>query len=271
MLRFDSFLSKEPGVGPGPDPLPELPAAANLRYWFAADYDAYSDDVAATACTPGDGVYNWLNQGAASDWAVQASEAARPIFRTGGHNGMPYLECDQSVGQYFADLAEGSQPDGITNFNRFTAFAVVSLPDPANFGGTIIGTTNTGDGDGREKNLFELTTDSGGSVVWVKSNNIVALPDQSDGGLNVIGVQWYKITTFAYGLNGTNRTAVIQSTNADSSAIAGMAFLRRRSNGENSLNADLYEFLYYDIALDSADFNTVMNYLRAKYGLATVS
>lgn len=143
-LLFTSLFSA--GAMPA-QPEPYFPWTANLRYRFSAGEGVHKDDAATPAADgDGDGVARWINLGSAED-ALQPVTARRPIYRTGGLAGRPYLACDRTLARYFEDLAF-SQPSGVTSLDPFTVFAVTDavadlhqflalLGSPATNGGKV--------------------------------------------------------------------------------------------------------------------------------------
>jgi len=245
--------------------LPAVPAAANLRYRFDASSGVYSDAGGSVPCVAGEGVQVWNNFGLASDDGVQSTSARRPIYRTGGIGGRPYLECRQATQQYFNDLAEGSQPIGISAFNPYTVVAVVRQTGLAN--STIFGSP-----DGTVRKCTVQLFDNAGSlaVKWSKNALFANLPDQASG-INIIAVNKEISGTGNFGLadNDSNYAQVAQLTNASSTATTGMGFFRHGASTDCA-DFDIYELYYYDTQVSSTDINTLMNTLRTRYGLPTV-
>lgn len=245
------------GAGPGsPDPLPTLPGEANIRYWFVAERDAYSD-AGVTPAADGELVEQWGNQGLAED-AAQATAGLRPTFKTGGLNGKPYIQGGK--GRHFARLLEGSHPGGLTSFNPFTAFAV--------FDAIPIGSTAMifGAPAGTKARVYTNNLDPQ-QYAFFKSQTGANLPNS--GGANVIGVRKDSGAAggFARGTHASAMAGFTQNTNVTSTGATGMDFLRDGTAGYE-FDGRLYEVIWYNTALSVANCQIVIDYLKDKYGVA---
>ncbi len=269
MNRYDSFLSDEVGAGGGgPTPLPTLPSASDIQYWFAADYDCYSDSGATTPCVNNDGIYNWLNQGVASDHGVQATSGNRPIFKTGGLNGLPYVECVAATGHWFDDLLEGDQPSGISSFSPYTVFVVVDNVDATSFrpifGSPAVNPTTIG-------KCSALFHNNGGNISFAmgKTDFRTTLPNRTGtlGGANVMAAKCRGSSNASRGTHAAAMTDYSVANNSTSSANTTMRFLRNGNTPSALFDGRLYEAIYYDIDLPNSDCDTVISYLQAKYGI----
>ena len=249
------------GTAPGPDPLPSLPNSANIRSWFVAERDAYSDAGASVPCANNDPVQHWLNQGLAADHGEQATSGNRPIFKTGGLNGKPYVHADPTAPHFFANLAEMSQPSGITGYAQYTFFCVVDniraggAATPAIIGG------NTG-----TKGIIYFQDSGGNNVMrWVKSQLGIALPDST--GPNVMMcARRGGAGFFASGSHAAAPTSITQNTNQSGTATTGVQFFRH--NGGNPMDGDVYEIIFYNTWIGETNSQTVIDYLKTKYGIS---
>ncbi len=68
----------------------------NLQIWSRSTDGVFTDAGKTVPATNGDPVYTWDNEGnnaLVADW-IQATVGLRPIYHTGGLNGLPYLQSD---------------------------------------------------------------------------------------------------------------------------------------------------------------------------------
>lgn len=84
------------------------PDVKNKLYHFDASRDVFKD-TEETPAENNDTVRVWGNQGLNED-AQQSSESIRPLYKTGGLNGKPYVQGDGA--RYFEDIAF-TQPAGV--------------------------------------------------------------------------------------------------------------------------------------------------------------
>jgi hypothetical protein len=242
---------------------PSLPAPSNLRYWFAADTGAFSD-AGTTPAVNYDGVHTWLNQGAASDVGVQTASGNRPVFKTGGLNGKPYLECNGSS-HWFEDLIEGDQPSGLTSFNEFTVFFVCDqVPTASHF---LLGSAQVASTTSAKCAVWFRDNSGVQDYAWHKNGVSTAVPVAN--GANVLAGK--KRTSnnghFGRGDQGTAMTNFTQTSNPSSSATTGMRFLRHGSTPGSFFSGRLYELIWYNHDLPNSDCDDVIAYLKAKYAI----
>jgi hypothetical protein len=256
------------GVAGSRDRSNEFLWTTNLLYRFDASAGVFSDD-AGTPAVNNDTVQVWENLGSAED-AVQNTSARRPTYKTGGINGRPYLDCNNTTQQFFQDLAF-SQPSGLTTLSPFTVFVVTDAVGNLSQTPAILGSTvSTG---GKVRFYFGAT--SGQQVTWIKEQikvGNVANPQVMMGtnGRNAEG------TTSATGSRlwlRQNRSGlweeVSQASNLSSTAISTTQFLRNTGlTSGGYFHGHLYEFLLYAGTLDNATTFAIEDFLSARYGIA---
>lgn len=99
--------------------------------WLKSDDGAFSDNL-TTPAVDGDPVQTMTNHAVGSTELIRQSTLAnRPIFRTGGLAGMPYIDCDPANAQFFEDFAV-SLASGSTNITRYRFGALVDITDIQN-------------------------------------------------------------------------------------------------------------------------------------------
>lgn len=264
-LLFTSLFSA--GAMPAP-PEPGFPWTTNLLYRFSASEGVHKDD-AATPAADGDGVARWVNLGAAED-ALQPVAARRPIYRTGGLAGRPYLACDRTLVQHFEDLAF-TQPFGVTSFNPFTVFAVTDAVADLDQFPSLLGSPATNGG----KVGFYFRDPEAAQIHWIKSQiriGNVANPQllMAAAGRNAAGTTLSPYARFWLRQNRAGLwEATSQSSNLSSTAIAATQFLRSTGSSTNGyFHGHLYEFLIYDGTLDDETTFAIEDWLAVRYGLA---
>ena len=250
-------------------PLPTgLPEMNNIHYWFAADHGCYADGEKRVPCRNGQLVRRWQNLGIRED-AEQPTFANRPVFRTGGANGRPYIEARAASAQFFNDLAMAI-PSGFTNFGGYHTMAfVVEIADlelyPYLFGSAVVI-------GGKAAVYFRPTV--GEQIHYHKSQ---WRTDTLRAGPNAIVLMsgTPSVGDFRRNVNGTYTVGPNSTSNADSNAIAATQFLR--STGSNAptgpggyFDGKLYEVIVWNSVTGFTEANIeVMNaYLRTKYGIA---
>lgn len=263
-LLFTSLFAS--GTLPAP-PEPEFVWTTNLLYRLSASEGVQSDDEGSPA-NDGDPVARWLNLGSAED-AIQTTPARRPVYRTGGLNGRPYIACDRVLQQHFEDLAF-SQPSGLTNLSPFTVFAVTDEVAALDQFPSILGSPATNGG----KVGFYFRDPESGQIHWIKSQIRVgnlANPQliMAAAGRNAAGTTSSPNTRFWVRQNRSGLwETTSQSSNLVSTAIASTQFLR--STGLSSggfFHGRLYEFLLYQGTLDNSTTFAVEDWLSARYAI----
>ena len=263
-LLFTSLLSAGAGVVP-PDP-PFL-WTTNLLYRFSASEAVYADLdglIPATDMTP---VARWGNLGPGSP-ALQSTSARRPIFRTGGLYGRPYLSCTNSLQQHFEDLPF-TQPAGTSTFAPYTVFSVTSgVGDLAN-SPALWGSSATN--GGKAAIYFRSTTGAQHHLFTsgIRIGNVVnpqilmgAWGRNAAGSTGNIAQKWVR-------QNRVNIfSAASQTTAPDGTALTTAQFLRCSGLGSGGFfHGQLYEFILYTGILSDADTFAIEAWLAARYGL----
>lgn len=247
--------------------LPTLAVSVQPRYWFMADRDVYSDAAATTRCFDNGLVYNWLNQGGAPDWAVQATSARRLTFKTGGLNGKPFLRANYTTSPRFQDLVGGDQPLGSSNFDPYHVFVVVNnlranrIAAASATTSAIFGPTGT---TGFRKNLIGFSGATSNTASWFKTEVQAAVGTGPQ--VLVMGKAAVEANLFRFGSQSVSPATFTQTGTAAPGSTAGMAFLNQF--GSNPFDGDIYEVLYFNAELSNTEALSVVNLLKAKYGIA---
>jgi hypothetical protein len=256
---------------PASDPLPTgLPLSSNIAYWFAADHKAYSDVGKTTLAKNGDPVAAWGNNsghGTYTEDAVQNTLANRPIYRTGGSGGKPYLEVSKDAPHFFQDLSQYTWPSGVTSMGGWLQWAyVVEFDGPVGGNWPIFGSTNASNGgkagffftSGNQRVRGIKNANLGGGVYPGVANAGVFVCDATSGAR-----AWMNCNGYAYARFG-------DLSNATSDAIAATQFLRSSGNSLN-FHGRVYEVMVWNTntLMNATQREQVNSYFRSKYSLAT--
>lgn len=233
-----------------------LPKSKKMLH-FEAGVGAYSDDAGTIPCADGDPVAVWENQGFFPN-AKQTVPANRPVFKTGGKNGFPYIKGSQALVQHFEDFAY-TEPSGFTANTEKAIFAVVDnishelyhalLGSPISNGGKI--GLYFRPVEGEHIQLFK-TGGRTGSFQYAPFLLVAWMPYWGD--------------CFA-GINKT-LTELDFSGNPSSSETGTLEFLRATGlNSGGAFDGDLYEFIFYTGYITQSKVQEIMDYLVSKYDL----
>ncbi|USM11576.1 tail-related protein [Citromicrobium phage vB_CbaS-RXM] len=255
---FPGIIAHRP-VRPGADPLPsDLPAMDNIQFWFAADHLIYSDEAATTAAKNGDPVAVWGNNGANAQNATQPVLESRPIFRTGGAGGRPYLELPEGEGRFFQDLAM-DYPSGVSNFGGWQAVAAV-VDCPVSGGRSFL--MGAPYSSYTKADLY--IEPSNQTVRWGKG-------EWAQGGIDNTKPDHFLLSHNAAcdnrsSVNATTYTRINNCTNAGSSGGASTSFLRKP--GVGFFTGRIYEMIVWRYTFfGGGEHATIANYFKNKYGL----
>lgn len=256
-----------PGPGPEPPPFPEIPN--DIFFHFAADHEAFKDTAGTEPCENDDLVALWGNQGIDHD-AIQNTEANRPVFKTGGLNGKPYLQCEHSEQQFFEDL-DFTQPSGLTSINPFTVFIITDNVDSLSNFPSILGSPESPD-SGKVGFYFRLPVDE--QIHFAKSQIKIGNIINPQLIMAVIGRNAEGTTSSPYARLWIRQnkigifTANANSSNLNSSEITSTQFLRSTGlSGDGYFDGHLYEFILIDGTLTDEETFAIEAYLNEKYDL----
>lgn len=232
-------------------PFPRL-ADSNLLFAFEADHEAWSD-TGTTPAENGDPVRQWGNKGAGAD-AVQATLARRPIYRTGGLQGLPYIEGNRTDDLYFEDIAF-TQPSGLSSLDPYILAAVTDAVDLTSESPLMGSTASSG---GKVGAYFRSNA---GSQVRVAKNNFAGLDIENPqfvlGAPEAANAIWLRVNT--------TLERISTATNFTSTAISATQFLRNTGlSGDPSFEGRLYAFALYS-GLNVRPHVEFDLYMRGKY------
>lgn len=245
------------------------PAPHLLKYWFAADIGVFSDE-GSTAAVNNDPVRLWSNLASEED-AEQSTFANRPIFKTGGLNGLPYIECVHANAQFFEDIVGVEQPSGLSNVRPYTIVIVTDAITDLNLLPSVFGSPATNGGKNgfyfREevdqqvhvsKNNFRFGNVANPMILFV-GNRRSSNPETAETYTNANALLHNR-------MNGSSGI-VSSSTNAITTAITQTQFLRNTGlSTDGYFNGRIYEVFLYDGVLPRAQWGVIEDYLMSKYG-----
>lgn len=257
-INNNEYFSLACPLIPGPG------GVAATTVWLRADEDVYVN-AGTTLATNGQTVQQWNTRGGITAAnATQATGANRPTYVTNTMNGNPVL---RFTGTHYLDL--GSL--GIANTSDLNMTAVFR-PNNLN-GGTLTNTTGgyIVDRTSNTTPVFSLK---------LLSTNQAALQERIDSGpafdgpattstLNVYVpsiIDYYRdyAIRFAIYYNG----AIENIINEAGGALTFPApRIGARESGNNGLNGDFSEFIFYNRDISAAERNRIDSYLAIKYGI----
>ncbi len=238
------------------DPLPtDLPGIGNIRYWFSSGHDVFSDTGGLAAARDGDSVGSWGNNGLAED-AVQAIETRRPLYREGGQNGLPYLDCDPAFLHSFDNLLEPNTTSSALSWNGWSTFAMVGQVRNIDNG-------STKPWNGPLTKVVNHCLSSGTHQHGKSDWNLV---DAWNGGFNWLVQSHNQLCDRRYMTDRmANAAGDSDCSNAYSGTTSNMPFL---NDGAGSyFDGHVYEFIVWQNEyLTIAEMEEVGAYLATKYG-----
>ncbi|MCM2563779.1 hypothetical protein M8756_16770 [Lutimaribacter sp. EGI FJ00015] len=264
-LLFTSLLAAGAGVVP---PDPPFVWTTNLLYRFSASEAVFADNAGLVPVADLDPVARWGNLGSAED-AQQSDPAHRPLWRSDGLGGHPYIACDCSLAQCFEDL-DFAQPAGSTGSAPFTVFAVTDAVAELSLLPALLGAPVSSGG----KVSLHFRDTAGAQIHWIKSQMragnvtnpqlLMAAAGRNASGDTNLPYANFWLRQNRIGLWIEDR----QLSNLSSTALASTQFLR--SSGFSSggyFHGHLYEVLLYEGTLDDTTTFAIEDWLAQRYGL----
>lgn len=250
-----------------PYPLPSL--FGTIGYHFLADHHAYSD-AGTTLCGDGDPVHTWLNQSGHGTYgvehAVQTTLARRPIFRLGGMNGRPYIECTAASQHWFNTLALWNQASGILSNATMGGFIVVAEADTLGSNLPIFSANSTSN---TKVNVWVLT---GSGLLRSFGKNEWDIGDMRGSGHYAMVSLLDDWCSHLRSFDGAAATHLSNCDNPPSTAVTGVQFLRNSAAG-TFFSGKIYELITFASAFPMGTntataltrVNAWRDYLVAKY------
>jgi hypothetical protein len=217
--------------------------------WVSADQPSLSSFV------NNDPVQIWTDRVTGTRTWSQATLANRPLFKTGGPNGKPYLSFDST------DVMGFSNTSSVLLANTgYTMFVVIR---PQRNGGASLGSA---------PHLFVIGAGQGGMALKNDGSNRFGFWQRSGGsdgtflGSTSTYTQnvWY-VAEFWY--DATNINIKVNNDTTTSTARGGTSFAGTPSIAILSLTSDMAERITYNVDIGSTNRDTVRNALATKYGL----
>lgn len=251
------FQLRQPRVGEMPIDL----GYTNLKYRFDASVGCYRDVEKIIPCFDGDGVAVWENLGTSVD-AKQSVKARRPIFKTGGVNGLPYIECLRDNQQHFEDLLDLPQPSGFTGWTPLMIHIVAQFYD--------FDTMNPIISDGGQTNAyksdFHIRTDGSLRLYKGTQSTVFAPEDQ----LCVITARLRNNVDYDFMVNGVFTSVAVGSSSPSNDQTITQFLRSTGSLGPGYFHGRIYELsIFHDTpALGTPDYAAYHRYLAQKYSIA---
>lgn len=244
----------------GNAPEPAFIWTTNLVFRFSASEGVFSDTDGTVPAVAGDPVAVWSNLGSGLD-TTQPTLARRPVYRTGGLRGRPYLECDAAQEQYFENLAFTH----IIGVNQLTPFSLLVVTDAVDMTAVRPIMTPTEHLANKGSVFFRPTADEQISFVkpQVRVGNVVnpqVLSTSAAGSGGRFKVRQFPGTVVLFD--------ALQTTNLATAAVASMQFLRGFDvtvPTNRFFHGRIYEFLLYDAVVDLVPVET---WLCQRYGIS---
>lgn len=237
------------------DLAPDLDPSIVPLHWLKLDGAVYSD-AGMMPAGDNDGIALAANYGSAGSAFTQASSGIRPIFKTGGLAGKPFLRCAYSSAQRFDDIAI-TQPSGTTSLSPYCVFAVTNNVDLTNSPALLGSAASNG---GKIGVYFRPDVDEQIHIgrAQFRFGNL-ANPQ-------LMVLSRFSRTQFHAGVNGF-LTYIFDAFNETSNAISSANLLWNDGlSTDGFFDGDLYELGYIDAAVSSLEILRVSEYLNGKYG-----
>lgn len=252
-------------TGLPPDPYAQFVWTEDLLVHVSAGRRRWVDPERSSAAGNGDRVGSLRNYGSLDD-IVQGTLARRPILRTNGINGRPYLECDASAQHFFEDFAF-TQPSGVTSLNPYVVFAVTDAINNLDDFPAVIGSSANLGG----KNSLYFRPVQNEQIHFAKSQIRFGNIQNPQIVMGVIGRNEAGQTGFSrfwIRQNGQNVSTGTQSSNFVGTSIESTQFLR--SSGVSTggfFGGNFYELLIYSPIPPTPVLLEIEAFLRDLYGI----
>lgn len=204
---------------------------SGLKLWLKADALALNDN---------DAVASWTDSSGLGNHAVQATEAAKPTYKTAIVNGKPVLRFD-GTDDFMAAPA-------ITAASGMTCFCVGKVTLATNFG------------------MFFVLN---GAAFELRQNSTLGTAQLFAGAGTVNGTDALGWHVYSFSSNGSNLSQLwtdgtSNGTRADG-PVCGTPAIGARLAAVLPMNGDIAECLLYDSSLSVANRQSIEAYLKAKY------
>lgn len=236
------------------DELVYLPREDILYYHLRPSRDVFSDIGGTTLCTDGDGVAKWGNSGSSGD-LQQTTALRRPVYRTGGLNGFPYLNCARVSQHWFEDVTDINQPTGSTGATAYTLAGVIEVDDLSEIQ-PITGATVA-------KGRFVVTTTGSFNLFKTNLNFFAGAVSAATPIAFAISLDSFE---YARGMVGVTEATIQSAANATGGATAAVQWLRSTVDTA-FFNGKIYELMYWRGSLGTNERYRVCQALAVKYGL----
>ncbi len=233
-------------------------AISNIFMWYKSDQLVYKDS--NTLAINNDPVQLWLDQTINTYDAEQNTLANRPVYKTGGINGLPYIEFTGGSSQYFnVSSLVGNNMD----------LSVIVVHDAVNSGGAtdnevLVSFTN---GGGGTFGFYHIDNEIGFlDSVAIRDGSTYTKFATAQSGLQAYT---YKFVNDANGkafwLDGVSTGTPVSASGV--SSVNNATIGAHHTGSAGYYNGRIYEIIVYNNNLSPADLTNLHNYLIAKYSL----
>lgn len=257
-INNNEYFSLACPLIPGPG------GVAATTVWLRADEDVYVN-AGTTLATNGQTVQQWNTRGGITAAnATQATAANRPTYQTSVMNGNPVVRFATTRFLDLGNLGIGATSDlNMTVVFRPTTYNGGTLTNTT--GGYIIDrTTNTTP----VFSLKLLSTQRAALQERIDSNPPFDGPATTTAVSNQIPqiIDYYRDYAVRFGIyyNGAQENILAEAGGALTFPIPRIG---ARESGNNGLNGDISEFIFYNRDISAAERNRIDSYLAIKYGI----
>lgn len=230
-----------------------VPDLTNLALWVKADEGAYVD-AGTTLATNGQTIQQWNDFSGNNHHVSQATSGARPTLISGALNGRAVIEFSEAGGHDdFLSVADNADLELNTDSSVFVVAKYVSVHGQSAFAHKGNAYIYYLTGSGKQEIDRPFSSNGGVSTTDVGITNYHVLAAIVSG----TGVSYY----FDGAADGTTTVATGTANATD--------FTIGEFGGSGNLSARVAEILVYKSAISSTDRDTVIDYLGAKWGIAT--
>lgn len=250
MTHAHAVMAKQQAAAFGPDSL------TNLHEWFKADGLLYTDTGGTTpVASDGDLVARWNDAGPGGRHATQSTSSKRPLYKTGGPNGKPFVRAD-GTDDHLAGTAS-SWTGGHTYFIVYKAHTATASSD-------YLFCNNSGDGGG----IIAGFEGSGMVEYFASPRTNMGTSDSTTWAIYEFVDPATGAASAAQGLK--NGTSTETATSATGLTHDRLTLFIQHNLSANPAQADIAELIVYSEGKNSTDRGLVRAYLGAKYGITVI-
>lgn len=216
---------------------------SGLKLWLKAD---------ALSLNDGDAVDTWTDSSGTGNSVTEATN--RPLYKTGGSNGKPYVYFDGTN-----DLLTKSSPVGLPTGTGARSVFIVSAGRAISNYQPMYAYGTAGNNE-----VFSLSYHSSGYLLsWGYSNDDLVLASSLVNNTTYYFAHQYTGSNIVVRQNGSELANYADTINTGSTALKIGNYINDAYPGP----VNIYEVLIYNSFITGTDLTNVENYLKTKYGL----